>query len=118
MNCVAAKRLLHSSSASRMAALQAVSFTTFPLIYIYACINKSYLWQGGENMTIAKSSFLHHSVETLSRSIPTATAATETKKMNMCQAVNNAMDIALEKIETTGKLDVSFPVETIKRNFN
>jgi hypothetical protein len=55
-------------------------------------------------MTIAKSKYLNHTAETLVHSIPTVTASTETKKMNMCQAVNNAMDIALEKIDTAGNI--------------
>lgn len=45
---------------------------------------------GGENATIAQSQFLKH------------TAAERSIKMNMCQSINNALDIALENDETAG----------------
>ena len=67
---------------------------------------------GGENMSIASSTFLLHTkeaalsntelqqgMEKVDGRLP---ANVETQKMNLCQAVNNAMDLALERDEKAG----------------
>lgn len=55
-------------------------------------------------MSIAKSQYLSQSIDTIQSAVPSASADWELKKMNMCQAINNALDQSMEKDEKTGKI--------------
>jgi hypothetical protein len=66
---------------------------------------------GGENVAISESKWLYTSHEMVVQNAEvkkclqeTGTLEIQTTRMNMCQAVNNALDISLETDDKAGKV--------------